>query len=305
MLAYAVKRLLLALGVAVAVSIVTFMLLRTSGDVATAIAGPSATSADIEHVRKRYGLDRPLILQYGEWAAAALTGDFGPSFYFKSSVSGIVRDRMAVTMILGGCALGFALALSIPLGVLAALRPNTWLDRIALTLAVLGQALPTFWFALMMIILFGVMLRWLPITGSASWKHFVMPSIALGYYATPAIMRLTRTGMLDVLASDYIRTARAKGLRTGTVLFKHALRNAAMPVVSIAAVQLGFMLGGSIVIETIFALHGLGFLAWESITRSDISVVQAVVLVLSLFFILLTLLADLLNAFLDPRIRVG
>ena len=305
MLAYAVKRLLLALGVAVAVSIVTFMLLRTSGDVATAIAGPSATSADIEHVRKQYGLDRPLILQYGEWAAAALTGDFGQSFYFKSSVSGIVRDRMAVTMILGGCALGFALALSIPLGVLAALRPNTWLDRIALTLAVLGQALPTFWFALMMIILFGVMLRWLPITGSASWKHFVMPSIALGYYATPAIMRLTRTGMLDVLASDYIRTARAKGLRTGTVLFKHALRNAIIPVVSLAAVQFGFMLGGSIVIETIFALHGLGFLAWESITRSDIAVVQAVVLVLSLFFILLTLLADLLNAFLDPRIRVG
>ena len=305
MLAYAVKRLLLALGVAVAVSIVTFLLLRTSGDVATAIAGPSATSADIEHVRKQYGLDRPLILQYGEWAAAALTGDFGQSFYFKSSVSGIVRDRMAVTMILGGCALGFALALSIPLGVLAALRPNTWLDRIALTLAVLGQALPTFWFALMMIILFGVMLRWLPITGSATWKHFVMPSIALGYYATPAIMRLTRTGMLDVLASDYIRTARAKGLRTGTVLFKHALRNAIIPVVSLAAVQFGFMLGGSIVIETIFALHGLGFLAWESITRSDIAVVQAVVLVLSLFFILLTLLADLLNAFLDPRIRVG
>ncbi len=305
MLAYAVKRLLLAVGVAVAVSIVTFMLLRTSGDVATAIAGPSATSADIEHVRKQYGLDRPLIVQYAEWAGAALTGDFGQSFYFKSSVSGIVRDRMAVTMILGGCALGFALALSIPLGVLAALRPNTWLDRVALTLSVLGQALPTFWFALMMIILFGVMLRWLPITGSSTWKHFVMPSIALGYYATPAIMRLTRTGMLDVLASDYIRTARAKGLRTGTVLFKHALRNAIIPVVSLAAVQFGFMLGGSIVIETIFALHGLGFLAWESITRSDIAVVQAVVLVLSLFFILLTLLADLLNAFLDPRIRVA
>jgi peptide/nickel transport system permease protein len=235
----------------------------------------------------------------------ALRGDFGESFYFKEDVSKIVADRIPVTLILGGCALGFALALSIPLGVLAALRPNTWLDRLALTLSVLGQALPTFWFALMMIILFGVMLRWLPITGSDTWAHFVMPAIALGYYATPAIMRLTRTGMLDVLASDYIRTARAKGLRTGTVLFKHALRNAIIPVVSLAAVQFGFMLGGSIIIETIFALHGLGFLAWESITRSDIAVVQAIVLILACFYIVLTLLADLLNAFLDPRIRVS
>ena len=305
MLAYAVKRLLLAVLVAISVSVVSFLLLRSSGDVAAAIAGPSATSSDIEHVRKQYGLDRPLLVQYLEWAGAALTGDLGQSFYFKSAVSGIVRDRMAVTMILGGSALGFALLISIPLGVVAALRPNTWVDRIALTISVLGQALPTFWFALMMIILFGVMLRWLPITGSATWKHFVMPSIALGYYATPAIMRLTRTGMLDVLGSDYIRTARAKGLRTGSVLFKHALRNAIIPVVSLAAVQFGFMLGGSVVIETIFALHGLGFLAWESITRSDIAVVQAVVLLLSVFFILLTLLADLLNAFLDPRIRVA
>jgi peptide/nickel transport system permease protein len=305
MFAYTVKRLLLAALVAFTVSLVTFVLLRVSGDVAAAIAGESATSADIEHVREAYGLNRPLFLQYLEWIGGALTGNFGESFYFKSPVSGIIADRISVTMILGGCALGFALALSIPLGVVAALRPNTWVDRLALTLSVLGQALPTFWFALMMIILFGVTLRWLPITGSSTWKHFVMPSIALGYYATPAIMRLTRTGMLDVLSSDYIRTARAKGLRTGTVLFKHALRNAIIPVVSLSAVQFGFMLGGSIVIETIFALHGLGYLAWESITRSDVSVVQAIVLILSCFYIVLTLLADLLNAYLDPRIRVA
>lgn len=305
MFAYTVKRLLLAALVAFTVSLVTFVLLRVSGDVAAAIAGESATSADIEHVREAYGLNRPLFLQYLEWIGGALTGNFGESFYFKSPVSGIIADRISVTMILGGCALSFALALSIPLGVVAALRPNTWVDRLALTLSVLGQALPTFWFALMMIILFGVTLRWLPITGSSTWKHFVMPSIALGYYATPAIMRLTRTGMLDVLSSDYIRTARAKGLCTGTVLFKHALRNAIIPVVSLSAVQFGFMLGGSIVIETIFALHGLGYLAWESITRSDVSVVQAIVLILSCFYIVLTLLADLLNAYLDPRIRVA
>jgi len=159
MFAYSVKRLLLAVLVAFTVSLVAFVLLRLSGDVAIAIAGPSATSADIEHVREQYGLNRPLTVQYLEWVGGALRGDFGESFYFKEDVSTIVADRISVTMILGGCALGFALVLSIPLGVLAALRPNTWLDRIALTLAVLGQALPTFWFALMMIILFGVILR--------------------------------------------------------------------------------------------------------------------------------------------------
>ena len=168
-----------------------------------------------------------------------------------------------------------------------------------------GQALPSFWFALMMIFFFGVYLRWLPITGSGSWLNFVMPAVALGYYVTPAVMRLTRAGMIEVLSSDYIRTARAKGLRPGVVLFKHALRNAIIPVVSLAAVQFGFMLGGSIVIETIFAINGLGQLAWESILRADLPMMQAIVLVLSCFYIVLTFLADILNAFLDPRIRVS
>lgn len=305
MLIYTVKRLLLALLVAFTVSVVAFLLLRLSGDVATAIAGPNATAADIEAIRRQYGLDRPLAVQYVEWAGGALVGDLGDSFYFHEKVSRIVAERIPVTLTLGVCALLFAVALAIPLGVLAAVRSNTWVDRLALTLAVVGQAMPTFWFALLMIVLFGVMLRWLPISGSGTWAHFVMPSIALGYYASPALMRLTRTGMLEVLSSDYIRTARAKGLRPGAVLFKHALRNAIVPVVSLAAVQLGFMLGGSIVIETVFALQGLGHLAWVSITRSDVAVVQAIVLILSCFYVLLTLLADLLNAWLDPRIRVA
>jgi peptide/nickel transport system permease protein len=305
MLLYTVKRLLLALLVAVTVSVVSFTLLRLAGDLATAVAGEAASSEDIEFLRKKYGLDRPVIVQYLDWAGSALKGDLGRSFYFNEAVSDLISERLRTTMTLGACALGFALVFAIPLGVIAALKPNTWIDRIALTFSVFGQALPTFWFALMMIILFGVMLRWLPITGSETWAHFVMPSIALGYYATPAFMRLTRAGMLEVMASDYIRTARAKGLRTGSVLFKHALRNAVIPVVSLAAVQFGFMLGGSIVIETVFALHGVGYLAWESILRSDFPTVQAIVLILSLFYIVLTFLADLLNAFLDPRIRVG
>jgi len=206
-------------------------------------------------------------------------------------------------MTLGISALTFAMVLSIPLGVLAAIRPNTWIDRVALAISVMGQAMPSFWFGLIMIIFFGVHLRWLPISGSDTWKHFLMPTVALGYYATPAIMRLVRSGMLEVLASDHIRTARAKGLRWPKILFKHALRNAIIPVVAVAAVQLGFMLGGSIVIESVFALNGLGNLAWVSISRSDLPVVQAIVLMLATIYVFLTFVSDLINAFLDPRIR--
>ena len=305
MLAYSLKRLLLALLVVLTVSGITFTLTNAAIDPAKALAGESATSADIDAIRKAYGFDRPYVVQYFDWLGSALTGELGESYRMRRPVAVLLLERLPVTMTLGGCALAFALLLSIPLGVVAALKPNSAVDRLALSLSVLGQALPTFWFALMMIILFGVVLRWLPISGSDTWAHFVMPAIALGYYATPAFMRLTRAGMIEVLASDYIRTARAKGLRPASVLFKHALRNAVIPVVSLAAVQFGFMLGGSVVIETIFALHGVGFLAWESISRSDIPVVQAIVLLISLFYIFLTLLADLLNAYLDPRIRVG
>ena len=305
MLAYTLKRFSLAVLVALTVSFVTFMLLRFSGDPAAALAGVNATPRQIEFVRVKYGMDRPVVVQYAAWAKRALQGDFGESNYFNQPVEAIIGGRLSVTMTLGGCALAFAVLLGIPMGVLAAVRPNTWVDRVALTISVIGQAMPSFFFGLILIIVFGVMLRWLPISGSDSWRHFVLPSIALGYYATPAIMRLTRSGMLEVLASDYIRTAKAKGLRSGSVLFKHALRNAIIPVVSLLAVQFGFMLGGSLVIETIFAINGVGFLGYESIARADLPMVQAIVLLVSMFYVVLTFLADLLNAFLDPRIRVG
>lgn len=304
MLRYTLKRFGVALLVALTVSVVAFTLLRLSGDPAAALAGEGASEEDIEYVRKHYGFDQPLPTQYSAWLVKALKGDFGVSVYLKTPVSEIIFERAPTTLILGLCALSFALILSIPLGVLAAMYPNTIIDRTALTIAVVGQALPSFFFALVLIIVFGVWLRMLPISGSGSWLNFIMPSVALGYYATPAIMRLTRAGMMDVLSSDYIRTARAKGLRPRVVLFKHALRNAIIPVVSLSAVQLGFMLGGSIVIETIFSLNGLGNLAWQSIQRSDFEVMQAIVLTVASFYIVLTFLADMLNAFLDPRIRV-
>ena len=305
MLNYTLKRFGLALLVAITVSFLSFMLLRFTGDPAIALAGEAASAEDVELVRKQYGLDRPIFVQYSEWISLAIRGDLGTSIYFNMAVKDIFAGRMGVTLTLGLYALVFAIVVSLLLGVLAAIRPNTWIDRAALTLSVIGQAMPAFWFGLVMIIVFGVMLRLLPISGSGTWRHYVMPAIALGYYATPAFMRLIRAGMLEVLASDYIRTARAKGLKETRVLFKHALRNAIIPVVALAAVQFGFMLGGSIVIETVFSLHGVGYLAWESIRRMDLPVVQAVVLLLSLFYVVLTFISDLLNAFLDPRIRVS
>ena len=305
MLVYTLKRFGLALLVMLTVSIISFMLIRVSGDPAIALAGEAASAKDIELIRKQYGFDRPLVVQYLEWGGRALKGDLGESPYMQLPVTTMIKERIGVTLTLGLSSLAFAVALSVPLGILAAIRPNTWWDRIALTISVMGQAMPSFFFGLILIILFGVMLRWLPISGSDSWLHFLLPTITLGYYATPAIMRLVRSGMLEVLASDHIRTARAKGLRWGKILFKHALRNAIIPVVALLAVQLGFMLGGSVVVESVFAFHGIGHLAWISIGRSDLPVVQAIVLLLSSIYVLLTFLSDLLNAFLDPRIRVG
>ncbi len=305
MLAFTMKRLGIALLVAFTVSIISFSLVRMTGDVATAIAGEGATEADIKNITQLYGLDRPLVVQYLEWAGKIVRGDLGDSLFFRRPVAELMAEKLPITLTLGLFALGFAILLAVPLGVLAAVRPNSLFDRISLFIAVMGQAMPTFWFSLVMMIFFGVTLRWLPVSGTGTLAHFVMPAIALGYHATPAIMRLTRAGMLDVLSSDYIRTARAKGLDTHVILFKHALRNAVIPVVALAAVQLGFMLGGSIIVESIFSIQGVGHLALLSIERADFPVVQGIVLVLAVLYILLTLLADLLNGWLDPRIRLA
>jgi peptide/nickel transport system permease protein len=303
MLIYILRRLMIALSVAVTVSVVSFMLLHLSGDLAAAIAGPEASAAQVEAIRMQYGLDRPLTAQFADWLWNAVQLDFGRSYYFQSSVMELVAERLPITLKLGGIALLLAVFVAIPLGVLAAIFRDTWLDRLALLIAVIGQAMPSFWFGLTLIVIFAVGLHWLPVAGNSSWQHFVLPAVALGYYATPAMMRLTRAGMLDVLDSDYIRTARAKGLSKSRVILKHALRNAVIPVVALAAVEMGFMLGGSVVIESVYSLQGLGQLAWDAISRNDYPVVQAVVLIIAVFYIALTFLADVINAMLDPRIR--
>ena len=303
MLSYVFRRLLVGLSVMLTVAVVSFMLLHLSGDLATAIAGPESTAADVEKIRVQYGLDRPITTQFFEWLGAAARLDFGRSFYFQNTVVELIGERLPITLKLGGVALLLAVVVAIPLGVLAAIYRDTWIDRVSLMVAVVGQAMPTFFFALTLIIVFSVGLKWLPVAGNTTWQHFVLPAVALGYYAMPAMMRLTRAGMLDVLGSDYIRTARAKGLSPARVVFKHALRNAIIPVVALAAVELGFMLGGSVVIESVYSMQGLGQLAWDSISRNDYPVVQAVVLIIAVFYIGLTFVADVLNAALDPRMR--
>lgn len=303
MLRFLVRRLIVAILVAATVMTLAFILTRLSGDLAISIAGPNATAADIEAVRKAYGLDRPVLEQFFDWVGRALTGDLGNSYFFQTRVSTLIAERMPVTLTLGLTGLSLALLISIPMGILAAVRENTNFDRAVQMVALIGQAMPSFWLGLLLMIVFGLTLGWLPISGTGSWEHFVMPGIVLAFSAVPALTRLTRAGMIQAMASDYIRTARAKGLSRASILLKHALRNAAIPVVAIAAVQLGFMLGGSIVIEQVFALHGVGFLAWESIAKNDFPVVQAVVLVLAVIYVALTMVSDLLNAVLDPRLR--
>ena len=305
MIAFTLRRLAIAICVALTVSVIGFMLLHLTGDLARAIAGAEASPDQVEQIRVQYGLDRPLALQYFDWLLGALRLDFGQSLFFRDSVVSLIGVRLPVTLTLGAIALLIALAIAVPLGVLAAVKRGGWIDRTALAFCVLGQAMPTFWLGLTLIIVFSVNLRWLPVSGNATWAHYVLPSVTLAWYAVPALMRLTRNGMLDVLASDYIRTARAKGLRTSSVLFKHALRNAMIPVVALAAVQFGFMLGGSIVVEAVFSMHGIGHLAWEAIARKDFPVMQAIVLVLATIYIALTFAADILNAWLDPRIRIA
>ena len=302
MLRFLFRRLVLAILVCVTVLVVAFALTRLSGDVAVAIAGPQATPADIATIRRTNGLDRPLPIQFAHWAAAAATGDLGRSFLYRAPVGQLVRQRLPVTLTLGCAALAIALLVAMPLGIAAAMVEGTLLGPRAhdsRTVRPSGAVLLARGCCL--IIWVGLDLGWLPINGLDDWTGYVLPAITLAFSAIPAMMRLTRSGMVDALRADYIRTARAKGLSRLSIVGKHALRNAAMPLVAIAAVQLGFMLGGSIVVESVFNLPGLGYLAWESISKNDYPVVQAVVLILAVIYVALTLAADLLNAALDPR----
>jgi len=305
MLRFLMRRLVVSALVAVTVSILAFGLLRLSGDLAAELAGSGASEEQIHKVALTYGLDRPTYIQYLDWAGSALRGDFGKSLFTGEAVSDIIAHALPVTAKLAFFSLVLILVLAIPIGVLAATYPNSWIDRAALAVATAGQAMPSFWFGLMLILVFGVWLGWTPISGQDGWSNFILPTATVALSSLAAPMRLTRAGMLEVMQSDFIRMAQAKGLPQRVVLYKHALRNAILPVVSVLMVTFGHILAGTVVVETVFSLHGLGYEVFHAILRADFPVVQTVVAFVSITYILLTLLSDLINAQLDPRIALS
>ena len=300
---FIVRSVVLAGLVCLTVLILSFALSRASSNVAISIAGPEATAADIARINHDLGLDRPLPVQFLDWANRAAHGDLGDSFLFHEKVSSLIESHLPVTLGLGLIAIAVAVVIAVPAGIVAALYEGTAIDVAVGFVALAGQAIPSFWLGLMLILWFGVDLQWLPIAGLDDWDGYVLPSLVLAFVAIPVMMRLTRSGMVDAMRSDYVRTARAKGLSRLSIVAKHALRNAAMPVVAVSAVQLGFILGGSVIVEVVFNVRGVGYLAWESIGKGDFPVIQAVVLMFSVIFVGLTLLADLVGAALDPRLR--
>jgi peptide/nickel transport system permease protein len=300
---YVARRLGLAVAVLFTISLVSFFLLKLSGDLATTLAG-NASGAYVEFLRHEYGLDQPLVVQYLQWLGRAVRGDFGTSFYFNEPVSTLFAARLPVTMALSLMAIVIALVISLPLGIIAAMNEDRPVDRLIQLFALSGQAMPVFWSSYLFIIFFALQLKLLPISGGASFIGLIMPALTLALFTMPALLRITRAGMSEALASDYVRTARAKGLRWHVIVLRHALRNALVPLIGIAAVQFGLLLGGSVVVETIFAIDGIGYFSWQAISQSDFPVVQAAVLIVSAFYVFLTLAADLLSAWIDPRFKI-
>jgi|TARA_B100001027_G_scaffold64049_1_gene43332 peptide/nickel transport system permease protein len=304
MLRFVAGRLIVVLSVGITLSIVTFFLLNYVIDPAQAIAGEEALFEEIEQIREQYGFDRSITVRYFEWVSGIFKGDLGVSYYWNKPVISLLIDRAPETITLALMSVSVTILIAIPLGILAALNPNSLIDRLALGIAVTAQAVPNFWLGLIMILIFALAIPIFPVSGDKTLFHFVLPSIVLGASSVPAVMRLMRTGLLDVINADFIRTARSSGFYGWRLIFNHALRNALLPVVSVLAVQLGNKFGGSVITESVFAINGLGRLALESILGADIPTVQILVFVFAIIFLFFNLMADILNAYLDPRLRL-
>jgi peptide/nickel transport system permease protein len=300
---FVVRRLLQATLVVFGVSLVVFCVIRLSGDPALLLLPPDATEADRARFVRQLGLDRPLFVQYAVFVRHAVAGDFGRSLRYGEAALPLVLERLPATLELSLAALVVSLAVSIPAGVVAAVRRDTPYDNFTMLGALFGQSMPVFWLGIMLILVFSVRLELFPTSGRGGLEHLVLPALTLGLYSTARVTRLVRAGMLDVVSQDYIRTARAKGLSGWTVIVKHALRNTLIPVVTIVGLELGALLGGAVITETIFAWPGIGRLAVTAIFQRDYPVVQAAVLVTALIFVATNLLVDLAYGWLDPRIR--
>jgi peptide/nickel transport system permease protein len=312
MAAFLIRRLLSLVPVLLVVAVVVFMLLRwVPGDPAAVIAGESATAEQVAALRQRMGLDQPMTTQFAIWLGQVLRGDFGESYYFRKPVLELITQRMEPTLALGAFALLLAVVVAVPMGVVAAFSQGSWLDRAVMAASVLGFSTPVFVVGYALMYLFAVELEWLPVQGYARlseglWpflERLLLPGVTLALVYVALVARITRTSVLEVLGEDHVRTARAKGLTEREVLVHHALRNAAVPVLTVIGIGLAVLIGGAVVTESVFAIPGLGRLTVEAVLSRDFPVIQALILLFSVGYVLVNLLIDIGYAFLDPRIR--
>jgi peptide/nickel transport system permease protein len=304
MSAILIRRGIRLLVVCFGISVITFMLMHLSGDPVAMIL-PEATEADRAVLREAMGLNRPILVQYGSFVARAVRGDFGQSLFHHSPALPLVLERMPTTLLLTFLALGLAVVIAIPAGVVTAVKRYTWIDHVATVAVLLGQSMPVFLTGIMLILLFAVTLRLLPASGWNTWQATVLPAITLGAFQAPLFLRISRSAMLEVLNLDYVRTARSKGLAEWLVIVKHALKNAAIPIVTVIGLQFGVLLAGAVITETVFAIPGTGRLIVRAIGQLDFPVVQAGVLTLALLIVVVNFVVDLLYLYLNPQVRIS
>jgi peptide/nickel transport system permease protein len=302
---YAARQLVQLVVVVVGISMLAFAILHVIGDPVLLLLPQNAGKEEYERYHKLLGLDKPVYVQYWKFASRAVQGDFGKSWYTDTSAFKLVLDRMPPTLYLTTAGLVAALLIALPLGILAALKRHSFVDNLCTMLAVAGQAMPIFWLGIMLIIIFAVRLKALPASGYGTWQHFLMPAFTLGAFLAPITMRLVRSGVIEIMNMDYIRTARAKGFGERTVVVKHAFRNACIPVITVLGLQFGQLLGGAIVTETVFAWPGVATLTVDSIRNQDFPVVQCAVVLLALIIVGINFVVDMVVGLIDPRIRLG
>lgn len=303
---YILKRVLLAIPLILGISFIVFGLMYLSpGDPVRMLAGREASPEIIAAIRAEWGFDRPFIVQYLLWLGKVLRGNFGRSVIYNLPVSQLISSRLPFTLKLNFWATLLGLSIAFPLGIIAAAKRQTWADYVSSVLALVGMSMPSFWLSLVVIIVFSVKLNLFPTSGTGTWMHYVLPTFVLGFSWAASLMRMVRTSMLEVLREDYVRTARAKGLKERVVLVRHALRNALIPIITILGNWLALMIVGTVIVETIFAWPGIGRLLTTALTQRDFFLVQAIVLMMSVAVVIANLLVDLLYAWVDPRVRLS
>ena len=300
---YILLRFVQALFTLLILSVAVFLSVHISGDAAVLLVGPDATDADYEQIKKNMGLDRPLVVQYGDFLTDIARGDFGRSHLMRRSARDVLLERLPATLQLAGAAFLLSVLVGIPLGIVSALKRDSLLDNFGKFFAILGIATPNFWIAIMLILFFGAILGWLPTYGRGGPEHFILPAFVLGWSAMAGMVRLGRSSMLDVMDSEYVKFARVKGLHERLVVWKHALKNAVIPLLTFGGLTLAGLLNGSVAIEVVFAWPGIGRLMLEGISRRDFPIIQATVMAAGIFYIVTALLVDILYAYVNPRIR--